>query len=563
MKFTLIVRNVRKGLAIIIAKDKTTKVAKMYITFSGSTIPLNIDSTRKNINIYTKIFFTVSFISLMIEIIILCRFYHTLLSHIKYFSILFNIGTAHMKNFVKTKIVATIGPSSWDRNILEEMINNGMDVARINASFADSDELIRVSQLIRDISPKVAVMIDTEGNKIRINGFEGEIELTKGQILALSGDLSAPNCLHVNYPSLHKDIVRGTHILIDDGKIRVEVKEIQNTTVITEVEQGGILKRAKTVNIPEAHLYFPSLSEKDKADIVFAVKNNFDFISASFIRSKEDLLTIRELMKGSKTKLIAKIENEEGIEHIDQIIEEADGIMIARGDLGVEIPIEKVPVLQKKIIYKCRLKGKPVIVATQMLESMKDSLTPTRAEVSDIANAVMDGTDAVMLSAETSVGKYPAESVAMMNKIAKEAESILQPQKVFGHTDASDETDEVCRNLFELTEKLQLKGIIVLCKTGRTVASLSRHRLNVPIWAVSSDPSLIRQMNLFRGVKSFYARSFSRDRDECTQRSVETVYSYGELELDDKIAIISGSSIRYSLPNTTLEIVTVKDVLGR
>ena len=268
-------------------------------------------------------------------------------------------------------------------------------------------------------------------------------------------------------------------------------------------------------------------------------------------------------MKGSKTKLIAKIENEEGIEHIDQIIEEADGIMIARGDLGVEIPIERVPVLQKKIIYKCRLKGKPVIVATQMLESMKDSLTPTRAEVSDIANAVMDGTDAVMLSAETSVGKYPAESVAMMNKIAKEAESILQPQKVFGHTDASDETDEVCRNLFELTGKLQLKGVIVLCKTGRTVASLSRHRLNIPIWAVSSDPSLIRQMNLFRGVKSFYARSFSRDRDECTQRSVETVYSYGELELDDKIAIISGSSIRYSLPNTTLEIVTVKDVLGR
>jgi len=468
-----------------------------------------------------------------------------------------------MKNFAKTKIVATIGPSSWDRNILENMISNGMDVARINASFADTDELIRVLQLIRDISPKVAVMVDTEGSKIRLNGFDGEIELNKGQILTISGDTSVQNCLHVNYPSLHKNIVIGTHILIDDGKIHTVVKDIQNTTIIAEVEQGGILKKAKTVNIPEAHLNFPPLSEKDKSDIVFAVKNNFDFISASFIRTKEDLLAIRELMKGSKTKLIAKIENEEGIEHIDQIIDEADGIMIARGDLGVEIPIEKVPILQKKIIYKCRLKGKPVIVATQMLESMKDSLIPTRAEVSDIANAVMDGTDAVMLSAETSVGKYPAESVAMMNKIVIEAESILKPQKVFGHTDASDETDEICRNLFELADKLRLKGVIVLSKTGNTVSSLSRHRLNIPIWALSSDPSLIRQMNLLRGVKSFYARSFSRDRDECIQRAVEIIYAYGELELDNKVAIISGSSIRYNLPNTMLEIVTVKDVLGR
>ena len=468
-----------------------------------------------------------------------------------------------MKNFAKTKIVATIGPSSWDRDILERMINNGMDVARINASFADTNELIRVLQSIRDISPKVAVMVDTEGSKIRINGFDGELELKEGQILAISGDMSAQNCLHVNYPSLYKDIVIGTHILIDDGKIHTVVKDIKNTIVITQVEQGGVLKKAKTVNIPEAHLKFSPLSEKDKSDIIFAVQNDFDFISASFIRTKEDLLEIRKLMEGSKTKLIAKIENEEGIEHIDQIIEEADGIMIARGDLGVEIPIEKVPVLQKKIIYKCRLKGKPVIVATQMLESMKDSLIPTRAEVSDIANAVMDGTDAVMLSAETSVGKYPAESVAMMNKIAKEAELILQPQKMFGHTKASDETDEICREISELTDKLKLKGVIVLSKTGNTVSSLSRHRLNTPIWALGSDPSLIRQMNLFRGVKSFYARSFSRDRDECIQRAVEIIYAYGELELDDKIAIISGSSIRYSLPNTTLEIVTVKDVLGR
>ena len=237
--------------------------------------------------------------------------------------------------------------------------------------------------------------------------------------------------------------------------------------------------------------------------------------------------------------------------------------MIARGDLGVELPMEKVPIIQKKIIYKCRLKGKPVIVATQMLESMKENITPTRAEVSDIANAVMDGTDAVMLSAETSVGKYPIESVETMNRVALEAESVLKPQEVFGNTDASDETDEVCRNVLLLTEKLKLKGIIVLSKTGKTVASLSRHRLRVPIWTISSDPTLIRQMNIFRSVKSFYSKTFPRDRDECTERAVSTVYSYGELEINDKVAIISGSSLRYESPNTTLEIVTVKDVLGR
>ena len=468
-----------------------------------------------------------------------------------------------MKEFAKTKIIATIGPSSWDDNILRNMVSEGMDIARINASFADFDEMTRVSQQIRNISPKIAVMIDTEGHKIRVNGFDQDIQIQEGQLLALTGDISAQNCIHVNYPNLHKDITRGALILIDDGNIRLTVKDIKENIVFCEVVHGGVLKRQKTVNIPGSHLVFPSLSEKDRNDIVFAVKNNFDFISASFVRNIEDIKEIRKLMEGSKTKLIAKIENEEGIKNIDQIINESDGIMIARGDLGVEIPLEKVPVVQKKIIYKCRMKGKPVIVATQMLESMRENISPTRAEVSDIANAVMDGADALMLSAETSSGEHPVECVSVMNTIALEAESALTSQKIFGHTDASDETDEVCRGFLDISTNLDLKGVIVLSKTGRTVASLSRHRLKIPIWSMSSDPSLIRQMNLYRGVKCFYARSFSRDRDECTQRAVEIVYAYGELEMEDKIAIITGSSLRYSSPNTTLEIVTVKDVLGR
>jgi len=468
-----------------------------------------------------------------------------------------------MRQFAKTKIIATIGPASWDKLILKEMINQGIDIARINASFADHDELLRVFQQIREISPKIAIMVDTEGHKIRVSGFEQDLELKEGQLIAITGDESIPNCLHVNYPSLYKDVTRGTEILMDDGNLKVVVQDIQKNILVTRVVQGGILKKQKTVNIPNAHLNFPVINEKDERDITFAVKNNFDFISASFVRNREDLLEIRKLLVGSRIKLIAKIENGEGVNNIDEIIEEADGIMIARGDLGVELPIEKVPIIQKKIIYKCRLKGKPVIVATQMLESMKENISPTRAEVSDIANAVMDGTDAVMLSAETSVGKYPVESVETMNRIAIEAESVLKPQEVFSHTDASDETDEVCRTVLQLTERLKLKGVIVLSKTGKTVASLSRHRLKVPIWTISSDPTLIRQMNIFRSVKSFYSKTFPKDRDECTERAVSTVYSYGELEINDKVAIISGSSIRYESPNTILEIVTVKDVLGR
>ena len=207
-----------------------------------------------------------------------------------------------MRKFAKTKIIATIGPASWDKKILEEIINQGMDIARINASFADHDELLRVSQLIRDISPRVAIMVDTEGHKIRVSGFNEDIKLEENQILPISGDQSIPNCLHVNYPSLHEDVVRGTEILIDDGNLKVVVQDIQKNVLITKVVQGGILKKQKTVNIPNAHLNFPVMSEKDKAVITFAVKNNFDFISASFIRNKEDLLEIRKLMIDSKTR---------------------------------------------------------------------------------------------------------------------------------------------------------------------------------------------------------------------------------------------------------------------
>lgn len=473
-----------------------------------------------------------------------------------------------MKELAKTKIVATIGPSSWDEKILKDMIYNGMSIARINASFADFDELKRVSRSIRKLSPRVAVMLDTKGHKIRVTGFQKDKELKTGDsVVILSEDTTSKETLSdkhiaITYPNLHNEISRHAKILLDDGNILLSVEDIRGEQIYCRIEQGGILKPKKTVNIPGTHLNFPSLSEKDKEDIKYAVKNDFDFISASFIRNVQDVAMVREVMGSTDCKLIAKIENREGLDNFDEILPLVDGIMIARGDMGVELPLEDVPIYQKQMIYKCRNVGKPVIVATQMLESMRENLRPTRAEVSDVANAIMDGTDAVMLSAETSTGKFPVEAVRTINKIALRVENILKPQKVLGNTSACIETDEICRSLFDMTERIMIKGIVVISVTGKTVRSLSRHRLNIPIWEIAENIKQIRQSGILRGVKTYYLSEFPKDRDKAVRQAVETVYSYGELDLNDKIAIISGSSIKNKSTNTILEIVEVKEVIA-
>lgn len=473
-----------------------------------------------------------------------------------------------MKNFVKTKIVATIGPSSWDKEILKNMISEGMDVARINASFADFEELKRVSTTIRKLSPRIAIMLDTKGHKIRVTGFDNERILKEGDsIIVVPEGLKEANNLPdthiaITYPTLHEDISRNSRILLDDGNLELTVEDIRDEKIFCKVERGGILKPKKTVNVPDTHLTFPILTEKDKRDITFAVQNNFDYISASFIRNVQDVVLIRKVMGETDCKLIAKIENREGLENFDEILNYVDGVMVARGDMGVELPLEEVPIHQKQIIFKCRSTGKPVIVATQMLESMRESKRPTRAEVSDVANAIMDGTDAVMLSAETSTGKYPVEAIKTMNSIATKIENVLKPQKLMSNTNASIETDELCRSLFYMSQTINLKGIIVISLTGKTVRSLARHRFNIPIWEITDNIKQIRSTSLLRGVKSYYLETFPKDRDDVISKCTETVYSWGELDLNDKIAIISGSSIKNKSKNTILEIVEVKDVIG-
>ena len=467
-----------------------------------------------------------------------------------------------MRNIAKTKIIATIGPSSWDDSILKEMFKNGMQIARINASFANLEEIQRVAKQIRSISPRIALMLDTQGTKIRVVDLKEEIEL-KNQASITSFNQDNPNSIKISYPDLHLLVQNGTRILLDDGTIELRVQDIKETEIICDVIQPGILKPNKTVNIPSINLEFPILTDKDKTDIKYAIENNFDFVCISFVRNAQDIQEVKKIIEDSNIKIISKIENQEGIDHFDEILELTDGIMIARGDLGVETPLENIPILQKQMIYKCRAKAKPVIVATQMLESMRENKQPTRAEVSDVANSVMDGTDAIMLSAETSSGKNPLEAVIYMNKIALSVENHMQLSPIYGRTNASYEVDEICKNVCSISESIPLKGITVFSNNGTTVASIARHRPNVPIWSISSSLERIRQDSILRGVKTFHINDLSQDRDDSILKAIQTIYTHGELELTDKIAIITGSSIKHKDSDVILEIVTIKDVLNR
>lgn len=466
-----------------------------------------------------------------------------------------------MNNVARTKIIATIGPSTWDDKTLEEMYENGMRLARINASFADEAELERVSKQLRKISPRIGIILDTQGTKTRVRGLTKEMEV-KGTLILTSIDNPNPNIVKVTYPTLDEDVVIGTKILLDDGNIQLVVKQIKGKDVICDVTQGGILKPNKTVNIPSVNLRFPTLTEKDKKDIVYAANNGFDFVSASFVRSKEDILTVRKLIGDNNTKVIAKIENGQGVNNFNEILKEADAIMIARGDMGVEMDLEDVPIVQKQLIFRCREAGKPVIVATQMLESMRENRRPTRAEVSDVANAVMDGTDCLMLSAETSTGKYPVETVETMNKIAMKAEGIMKLSPVNSKTSAGDQEDRIAMTVCQLTEEMGIKGIVIISNKQGVIGSVSRHRPNVPIYVVNSSIDTIRSNVIYRGVKTFYLKELSEDRDTNVNLAVEKVYGNGELELLDKIAIISGSSIKNKDSDSILEIITVKDILS-
>ena len=564
-KFTEIVRNFNIGTTNIIEVESKRNVKRVYRKDVGNTIPEKSDMVKKKIKIYRNRFFIYSFIFEAVNIIFVYLNIYIVCCKMILHKLYCRYMTAQ-DIVTKTKILATIGPASWDEDVLRDMISNGMDIARINASFADFDELERVSRLIRSISPRISIMLDTKGHKIRVTGFEQPIELKEDDMVVLIPDLEGEfpsNYIKITYDRLHLDLNRGARVAFDDGNIQAIVEDIKDKEVFCKIQNNGVLKSGKTVNAPGSKLSFTGLTDKDKGDIEYAVKNKFDFISASFIKSPDDVNCVRELVGDSDIQIIAKIEDQSGVDNFDEILKVADGIMIARGDLGIEIPLEQVPILQKQFVYKCRSVGKPVVVATQMLESMRDNPRPTRAEVSDVANAVMDGCDCVMLSAETSTGEFPVDTVKQMNDIALNTESFLIPQEVYGRTDATDDTDELCNTVFRLTKSLDIKCVLAISQSGKTVRSLSRHRLSILIYEVSDNVGRIRKDNILRGVKGYYIKNLPEDRDDVIERAAEVVFSYGVLDFNDKIVIISGSSIKNKDTNTILEISTVKDILGR
>lgn len=345
-----------------------------------------------------------------------------------------NINCAKDKFVPKTKIIATLGPASQDYSILRKMMLCGLDVVRINFSHGNYSDYLKEIVLVRKLNQKyrrhIKLLGDLEGFRIRIGELKKPIELKKGEIFFLSKEINflKEDIIPFDYKGNLKDIKPKNIIYIDDGNLCLEVLGYKNNLLKARVLVGGLLKSRKGINIPEANLKFSSINKKDLQDIEFCIENKFDYIAQSFVRNKYDIIKIRKILENKQTdiKIIAKIECKEAIKNIDEIISVADSIMIARGDLGVSLPIQEVPIIQKEIIKKCKIKNKPVIVATQMLESMTENIRPTRAEVSDVANAILDGADFLMLSAETAIGKYPVESVRMMNEIIKITEIYLK-----------------------------------------------------------------------------------------------------------------------------------------
>lgn len=410
-----------------------------------------------------------------------------------------------------TKIVATIGPSSRHPDVFKRMIDVGLDVVRMNFSHGSKEDHRQTYEMVRQLSSEagrsIGILQDLQGPKIRVGTFrQGSVVLNKGQVFALTSETidGDETRATTQYAGLVDDVLPGMQLLLDDGNLQLEVIAIEGTNIVTRVVIGGRLSDKKGINVPDAALSVPALSQKDREDLAFGAQLGVDWVALSFVRSREDMLDARrELMAhGSKAKLMAKIEKPTAVERFDEILLESDGIMIARGDLGVECPPEQVPLIQKALIQKCREAGKPVITATQMLESMRDLPRPTRAEASDVANAIMDGTDALMLSAESASGQYPVESVEMMDRIARVTEASAQYRKdLMPLQERSGSTsDNIARAACEVAVNVSARAIVCFTSSGSTAAQVASKRPIIPIVAITPSNQVRHQMALFWGV---------------------------------------------------------------
>ncbi|QAT43922.1 pyruvate kinase [Aminipila luticellarii] len=426
----------------------------------------------------------------------------------------------------KTKIICTLGPSTMDDEILRQLMLEGMNAARLNFSHGDhkqhAETLHRIRQMRDELGLPIAAILDTKGPEIRICKFEQDkIILERGQKFTLTTRdmIGNQDMVSITYQDLPKDIHAGMKILIDDGLIELQVLEVGETDIVCEVENGGPVSNNKGVNVPNSNLSMPFISPRDYDDILFGIEQNVDYIAASFVRTAEDVLAIRKILKEQNCntiQIIAKIENMQGVENIDKIIEVSDGVMVARGDMGVEIPLEDVPVLQKIIIKKCISAGKIVITATQMLDSMMKNPRPTRAEATDVANAIYDGTSAIMLSGETAAGAYPVESLQTMVRIAERAEEDINYKSRFAQNRdiiKPDVTTAISHATCTTSMDLNAAAIITVTASGRTAHMISRYRPDCPVIGCTSNACVWRQLNLAWGVTPLIIPEYQNTRD--------------------------------------------------
>jgi len=473
----------------------------------------------------------------------------------------------------KTKIICTLGPAVENEDVLRKLMQKGMDIARLNFSHGTHEDhkitVERFKKIREALKLPIPLLLDTKGPEIRLGNFEtGEVLLQEGERFTLVNDdiLGDISKCSVSYHELYKDVKKGTRILINDGLVELEVINIKDKDIICEVLNGGTIGNHKGVNVPEVEVHLPSLTEKDVEDIKFAIENEFDFIAASFIRKASDVVDIKKVLEknyGEDIKVIAKIENREAIQNADEIIKVSDGIMVARGDLGVEIPVEEVPVVQKMLIKKCYKTGKPVITATQMLDSMIRNPRPTRAETSDIANAIYDGTSGIMLSGETAIGKYPLETLETMAKIARKAEASINYGTRFQkmqHDFSPNVTNAISHATCTTAQDLKASAIITVTHSGHTARMISRFRPQCPIIATTVCPRVQRQLSLSWGVLP-YLVSEASSTDEMFDVGVEMALKSKLVRNGDLVVITAGLPVGMSGTTNILKVHLVGKVL--
>ncbi|NLY44194.1 MAG: pyruvate kinase [Clostridiaceae bacterium] len=473
----------------------------------------------------------------------------------------------------KTKIVCTLGPATDDPDILRKLMQNGMNVARLNFSHGTHEEQQKRVDLFKQIRDElglpIALLLDTKGPEIRLGNFEtGSVDLKEGQLFTLTvrDVLGNDEMVSVSYKGLPDDVSVGNRILIDDGLIELLVREVDGPDIRCEVQNEGKVSNHKGINVPGVSIKLPYMSEKDKQDICFGIKNDFDFIAASFVRTAQDVWEVRKVLEqngGSNIQIIAKIENGEGVANIEEILRFSDGIMVARGDMGVEIPLEELPIIQKMLIEKCYKAGKPVITATQMLDSMIRNPRPTRAETTDIANAIYDGTSAIMLSGETSVGKYPVESLKTMARIAVRTERSIDYRKRFALESFNVQpnvTNAISHATCTTAHDLGAAAIISVTKSGHTARMVSKFRPACPIVATTTSVKVYRQLAISWGVYPLLA-DIKETTDDLFDHAVEKALQSGIVKNGDLVVITAGLPLGISGTTNILKVHLVGHVL--